>query len=103
MIRIDGRKRADWLRPDARSIRPVKKVFLLMLGHACDLIVSQVAANDMHCLEDIVEAVVELVKDSGRKLNDTNNKGNMVVPNPTIPPGQVFIHAWLLPPGGPNE
>jgi len=29
-IRKDGRQRADWLRPDAGSIRPVKKVFLLM-------------------------------------------------------------------------
>jgi len=34
------------------------------LRPACDLIVSALAANDMHCLEDIEEAVVELVKDS---------------------------------------
>jgi len=26
----DRRQRADWLRPDVGSIRPVKKVFLLM-------------------------------------------------------------------------
>jgi len=60
---------------------------------ACDLIVSAVAANDMHLLEDIEEAVVELVRESCRKLNDTNNKGKMVVPNPAIPPGQVVVHA----------
>jgi len=59
------------------------------LRPACDLIIAAVAANDMHRLEDIEEAVVELVKDSCRKLNDTNNKGKMVVPNPAIPPGQV--------------
>jgi len=73
------------------------------LRPACDLIVSAVAANDMHRLEDIEEAVVELGKDSCRKLNDTNNKGKMVVPNPAIPPGQVIVHASLLPPGAPNQ
>ena len=73
------------------------------LRPACDLIVSAVADNDMHRLEDIKEGVVELVKDSCRKLNDTNTKGKMVVPNPTIPPGQVVVHAWFLPPGAPNQ
>jgi len=73
------------------------------LHPACDLILSAVAANNMHRLEDIEEAVVELVKDSGRKLNDTNNKGNMVVPNPAIPPGQVIVHSSLLLPGAPNQ
>ena len=73
------------------------------LRPACDLIVSAVAANDMHRLEDIEEAVVELVKDSCRKLNDTNNKGKMVVPNPAIPPRQVVVHTLLLPPGAPNQ
>jgi len=73
------------------------------LRPACDLIGSTVAANDMHCLEDIEEAVVELVKDSCRKLNDTNNKGKLLVPNPAIPPGQVVVHASLLPPGAPNQ
>jgi len=70
---------------------------------ACDLIVSPVAANDMHDLEEIEEAVVELVKDSCRKLKDTNNKGKMGVANPAIPPGQVVVHASLLPPGAPNQ
>jgi len=73
------------------------------LHPACDLIVSAVAANDMHRLEDIEEAVVELVKDNCRKLNDTNNKGKIVVPNPAIPPGQVVVHASLLPPGASNQ
>ena len=77
---------------DMRTLRP-----------ACDLMVSAVAGNDMHRLEDIEEAVVELVKDSCRKLNDTNNKGKMVVPNPALPPGQVVVHASLLPPGAPND
>jgi len=72
------------------------------LRPACNLIVSAVAANDMHRLEEIEEAVVELVKDSCQKLNDTNNKGKMVVPNPAIPPVQVVVHASLLLPGAPN-
>jgi len=76
---------------------------LRTLRPAWDLIVSAVGANDMHRLEDIKEAVMELVKDSCRKLNDTNNKGKMVVPNPAIPPGQVVVHASLLPPGAPNQ
>jgi len=61
------------------------------LHPACDIL-SPVAANDRHHLGDIEEAVVELVKGSCRKLNDTNNKGKMVVPNPAIPPGQVVVH-----------
>jgi len=73
------------------------------LRPACDLIVSAVAANDMHRPEDIKEAVVELFTDSCLKLNDTKNKGKMVVRNPAIPPGQVVVHASLLPPGATNE
>jgi len=73
------------------------------LRPACDLIVSAVAANDMHRLEDIEEAVVELVKDCCWKLNDTNNKGKIVVPNSAIPPGQVIVHASLLTPGAANQ
>jgi len=73
------------------------------LHRACNLIVSAVAANDMYLLEDIKEAVVELVKESCRKVNDTNNKGKMVVPNPTISPGQVIVHASLLLSGVPNQ
>ena len=72
------------------------------LHPACDLMVSAVAANDMHRLEDIEEAVVELVKDGCRNLNDTNNKGKMVMPNPAIPHEQVVVHALLLPPGALN-
>jgi len=57
----------------------------------------------MHRLEDIEEGVVEQVKDSCRKVNDTNKKGKTVVPNPAILPGQVVVHASLLPPGAPNQ
>jgi len=64
---------------------------------------SAVAANDRHRLEDMEEAVLELVKDSCRKLNDRNNKGEIVVPNPAIPAGQVVVHALLLPPGTSNQ
>jgi len=77
---------------DMRTLRP-----------ACDLIVSAVGANDMHRPEDIEEALVELFKDSCRKLNHTNNKGKMVGPNPAIPRGQVVVHRWLLPPGAANR
>jgi len=73
------------------------------LHPACDVIVSTVAANDMHCLEDGEEAVVELVKDSCQKLNDTNYKGKVVVPNLAIPRGQVVVHAWLVTPGAPTQ
>jgi len=73
------------------------------LSPGCDLICSAVAANDMHCLEDIEEAVVKLVQDSCGKLNDANNKGKMVVPNPAIPPGQVVVHAGLLRLGASNQ
>jgi len=72
------------------------------LRPACDLIVSAGEANDIHRLEDI-EEVVELVKDSCRKLNATNNKGKMVVPNPALLLGPVVVHASLLPLGAPNQ
>ena len=70
---------------------------------ACDLIISAVAAHHMHRVEDIAEAVLELVKDSCRMLNDTNNKGKMVGPIPAIPPGYVVVHPSLLVPGAPNQ
>jgi len=73
------------------------------LRPACGLIVYTVAANDMYRLEDIEKAVLELVKGSCRKLNDTNNKGKRVVPNPAIPPGQVVVQASLVPPGASNQ
>jgi len=65
--------------PGMRTLRP-----------ACDLILSTVAAKDMHRLEDIEEVVREWVKDSCRKLNDTNNQGKMVVPKPAIPAGRSW-------------
>ena len=49
--------------------------------------VSAVSANDMDGLEDIEGAVMELVKSSCRNLNNTNNKGKMVVSNPAMPHG----------------
>jgi len=49
--------------------------------------VSAVSANNMDCLEDIEGAVMELAKSSCRKLNNTNNKGKMVVSKPAIPHG----------------
>ena len=82
----EGRTAKDF--PDANFL-PIC-TGMRTLRPACDLIVSAVAANDMHRLEDIEKAVVELGQDSCQKLNDTNNKGKMVVPNPAIPPGQVL-------------
>ena len=75
---------------------------LRTLPPACDVIVSAGSVNHMHGLEDIEQGVVELVKESCRKLNDTNNKDKMVVQNPAIHPGQVVVHALLLPPRAPN-
>jgi len=57
----------------------------------------------MHRLEDPEEVLVELVNNSWRKLNDTNNIGKMVVANPAIPHGQVVGQASLLQPGAPNQ
>ena len=73
------------------------------LRPACHYIVTAVAANDMHRGADIEKAVLERVKNSCRKLNDTNNKPKMVVPDQAIRPGQVIIHASWLPPGAPNH
>jgi len=94
-----GRTNKDF--PDA-NILPIY-TGMRTLCPACDLIVSAVAANDMHRLEDIEVVVVELVKDSCWKLNDIKNKGKMVVANPGIAPAYVVVHASLLPPGAPNQ
>ena len=59
-----------------------------ILRPAGDLIISAVAANNIDRVEDIEKAVVEPAKDSCWKLNDTNNKGIMLVPNPAIPLGK---------------
>jgi len=57
----------------------------------------------MHHLEDIEEPVVELVKDSCRKLNDTNNQGKMLLASSAIPSGLVVVHTSLQPPVAPNQ
>jgi len=69
---------------------------------ACALIISTVVANDLHHREDIEGAVMELVNDSYRKLNETNNKGKRILPNAANPRGQVVVPAWLPQRGTPN-
>jgi len=72
------------------------------LHPACNFIGSAVAANDIHGLEDIEEAFVKLVKNSCQKLNETNNKGKMLVPNPASPTAQV-VYASLPPSAASNQ
>ena len=73
------------------------------LGPTCDYIVWAVAANYMQRLANVAKAVVQPVKDSCLKLNNTNNKGNMRVPNPLIPLAHVVVMESLLPPRVLNE
>jgi hypothetical protein len=93
------RKAANF--PDADSL-PIY-TGMRTLRPACDYISCALAANNLQRIVDIEEAVVELVKDSYRKLNDMRNKGRMIVPDPSIPPAQVVVHASLLPPRAPNQ
>ena len=70
---------------------------------AWDHMVSSVPAPDWNRVEDLKEAVVDLVKDGCYRFNDPNNQGKIVVPNAAIPARQVIMHALLLRPRATHQ
>jgi len=52
---------------------------------ACALLATPVTANNMHYIQASKAAVLALVQDSSRKLNNTKNGGSMRVANPANP------------------
>ena len=68
---------------------------------ACDLIATAVAANNQADITEVKEALVDLIKDCVKKLQDTKKRANGVLANPYLAPAQVTLNPTLLPPGTP--
>ena len=68
------------------------------LKPACDEVATASAANNMASIQAIDEAVLQLVKDCGKKLTRTIRTNNNVPPSgPGVPPAQVIVNPILLP------
>jgi len=68
------------------------------LKPACDELATASAANNMASMLAIDEAVLQLVKDCGKKLTKTIRTNNdMPPPGPGVPPAQVIVNLILLP------
>ena len=64
---------------------------------ACDLIATAVAAHNQSHKTDVEEALVDLIKDSVKKVQETKTRANDVLANAWLAPGQVTLEATLLP------
>jgi len=66
------------------------------LKPACDELATVSAVNNMPSMQAIDEAVLQLVKASGKKLAHTIKTTKKVPPGPGVPPGQVIVNPVLL-------
>jgi len=74
------------------------------LQPACDELATSSAANNMASMQEIDEAVLQLVKDCGKKLANTIRTNNYVPPlGPGVPPAQVIVRPMLLPFNAPPQ
>jgi len=74
------------------------------LKPACDELATASAANNMASMQEIDEAVLQLVKDCGKKLTKTIETNNHVpAPGPGVPPAQVILNPILLPLNAPPQ
>jgi len=74
------------------------------LKPACDELATASAANNMAGMQEIDEAVLQLVKDCGKKLANTIRTNNHVPPpGPGVPPAQVIVWLILLPLNAPPQ
>jgi len=72
------------------------------LRPACNEHVTASAANDIPGMLEVDEAVVQLVKDCGKKLTNTINlKNKLFLQVPGVPPVQVIVPNILLPANAP--
>ena len=82
--------------PDAEFQRIVAG--MRRLKPACDELATASAANNMASMQEIDEAVLQLVKDCGKKLTKTIETNNhLPPPGPGVPPAQVILNLILLP------
>jgi hypothetical protein len=73
------------------------------LKPACDELATASAVNNMPSMQEIDEAVLQLVKDCGKKLAHTIKTTKKVPPGPGVPPGQVIVNPVLLPLNAPAQ
>jgi len=74
------------------------------LKPACDEHATASAANNIASMQEIDEAVLQLVKDCGNKLANTIRTNNQVPPpGPGVPPAQVIVRLILLPLNAPPQ
>jgi len=67
------------------------------LRPTCDELATASAANDTPGMQEVDEAVVQVVKDCGKKLTNTINLQNKPFPQvPGVPPAQVMVPNILL-------
>ena len=71
---------------------------------AYDELATASAANNMASMQEIDEAVLQLVKDCGKKLANTiRTNGDVPPPGPGVPPAQVIVRPILLPLNAPPQ
>jgi len=74
------------------------------LKPACDELATASAANNMASMQEIDEAVLQLVKNCGKKLTKTIETNNHVPPpGPGVPRAQVILKQILLPLNAPPQ
>ena len=73
------------------------------LKPAGDKLATALAVNNMPSMQAIDEAVLQLVKASGKKLAHTIKTTKKVPPGPGVPPGQVIVNPVLLPLNAPAQ
>jgi len=73
------------------------------LKPACDELATASAVNNMPSMQEIDEAVLQLVKDCGKKLAHTIKTTKKVPPGPGVPPWQVIVNPVLLPLNAPAQ
>ena len=86
--------------PDAEFLQIVTSI--RQLRPAGDELATASAAKDIPGMQEVDEAVVQLVKDCGKKLTNTTNLKNKPFPQlPGVPPAQVMVPNILLPANAP--
>jgi len=92
----------NWHFPDAEFQQIVEGLW--RLKPACDELTTASAANNMTSLQKIDETVLQLVKDSGKKLANTIRTNNhLPPPGPGVPPAQVIVRPMVLPLKAPPQ
>jgi len=92
----------NWHFPDAEFQQMVEG--MRRLKPACVEYATVSASNNMATMLEIDEAVLQLVKDCGKKLANTIRTKNHVPPlGPGVPPAQVIVRPMLLPRNAPPQ